>query len=105
MLELAGRTFDMAGPLKRNLLVRTDASPLRNRKINTFKVKVVAWIWQRVQCRACGTFKNCFSGPMRTNLLAMLDGVGVGKALGLASTASLWAKDAGRDNFQFYTPN
>jgi hypothetical protein len=40
-----------------------------------------------------------FSGPMRTNLIAMLDGVGVGKALGLASTASLWAKDAGRAHF------
>ncbi|QDM15478.1 hypothetical protein [Tardiphaga sp. vice278] len=40
-----------------------------------------------------------FSGPMRTNLIAMLDGVGVGKALGLASTASLWAKDAGRVHF------
>jgi len=40
-----------------------------------------------------------FSGPMRTNLIAMLDGVGVGKVLGLSSTASLWKEDAGRVHF------
>lgn len=31
-----------------------------------------------------------FSGPMRTNLVAMLDSVGVNRILGLSSTASLW---------------
>lgn len=40
-----------------------------------------------------------FSGPMRTNLVAMLDSVGVGKALGLSSTASLWSVDAHRAHF------
>ncbi|MBR0797973.1 hypothetical protein JQ615_21520 [Bradyrhizobium jicamae] len=40
-----------------------------------------------------------FSGPMRTNLVAMLDCVGLGQALGLSSTASLWARDASRVHF------
>ncbi len=40
-----------------------------------------------------------FSGPMRTNLIAMLDSVGVNQALGLASTATLWGADAHRVHF------
>ena len=40
-----------------------------------------------------------FSGPMRTNLIAMLDSVGVNRALRLASTASLWGADANRVHF------
>src|ERR1700681_4763464 len=35
-----------------------------------------------------------FSGPMRANLVAMLDGIGVNRLLGLQSTASLWDADA-----------
>lgn len=31
-----------------------------------------------------------FSGPMRTNLIAMLDSIGIASHLGVASTASLW---------------
>jgi hypothetical protein len=34
-----------------------------------------------------------FSGPMRTNLVAMLDYIGVDRFLGLQSTASLWHDD------------
>ncbi|WP_298425189.1 hypothetical protein [Rhodoblastus sp.] len=40
-----------------------------------------------------------FSGPMRTNLIAMLDSVGVNQALQLASTATLWGADADRVHF------
>ena len=40
-----------------------------------------------------------FSGPMRANLIAMLDSVGVNQALRLASTASLWRTDADRVHF------
>lgn len=40
-----------------------------------------------------------FSGPMRANLIAMLDSVGVSTSLGLASTASLWNADAKRVHF------
>ncbi len=40
-----------------------------------------------------------FSGPMRTNLIAMLDSVGVNQALRLASTATLWGADANRVHF------
>ena len=40
-----------------------------------------------------------FSGPMRSNLVAMLDCVGLGTALGLKSTASLWEGDAPRVHF------
>jgi hypothetical protein len=40
-----------------------------------------------------------FSGPMRTNLIAMLDSVGVSQALGLSSTASLWGRDSKRVHF------
>jgi hypothetical protein len=35
-----------------------------------------------------------FSGPMRANLVAMLDGIGVNRLLGLQSIASLWDADA-----------
>lgn len=34
-----------------------------------------------------------FAGPMRANLVAMLDHIGVAGALGIPSTASLWSKD------------
>ena len=40
-----------------------------------------------------------FSGPMRANLVAMLDSVGVNAALGLPSTSSLWDKDTHRVHF------
>jgi hypothetical protein len=40
-----------------------------------------------------------FSGPMRTNLIAMLDSVGVNQTLRLASTATLWGADANRVHF------
>jgi len=36
-----------------------------------------------------------FSGPMRANLVAMLDMIGVNRLLGLQSSASLWGADAG----------
>jgi hypothetical protein len=35
-----------------------------------------------------------FSGPMRANLVAMLDSIGANRLLGLQSTASLWDADA-----------
>jgi hypothetical protein len=35
-----------------------------------------------------------FSGPMRANLVAMLDSIGINRLLGLQSTASLWERDA-----------
>ena len=40
-----------------------------------------------------------FSGSMRSNLVAMLDSVGLNKHLGLTSTGSLWAADAHRVHF------
>jgi len=40
-----------------------------------------------------------FSGPMRQNLVDMLDAIGVARLLGLASTASLWAGDANLVHF------
>lgn len=40
-----------------------------------------------------------FSGPMRANLVAMLDSVGVNQVLRLASTATLWGADANRVHF------
>jgi hypothetical protein len=40
--------------------------------------------------RAAKTFAS-FSGPMRTNLIAMLDHIGLARWLGLSSTAELWS--------------
>jgi hypothetical protein len=40
-----------------------------------------------------------FSGPMRSNLVGMLDAVGVARTLGVSSTASLWNTDAHRVHF------
>ena len=40
-----------------------------------------------------------FSGPMRTNLVKMLDLIGVARWLGLGTTATLWAEDAALIHF------
>jgi hypothetical protein len=40
-----------------------------------------------------------FSGPMRSNLVSLLDGIGINKVLGLDSTASLWGKASNRVQF------
>jgi len=40
-----------------------------------------------------------FSGPMRVNLVAMLDSIGVNRSLELPSTSSLWERDSGRVHF------
>lgn len=40
-----------------------------------------------------------FSGPMRSNLVAMLDHVGVQNLLGIASAASLWSGDSALVHF------
>jgi hypothetical protein len=43
-----------------------------------------------LQALAAAKVHASFSGPMRTNLVAMLDDIGVARLLGLSSTASLW---------------
>lgn len=48
--------------------------------------------------RAAKVFAS-FSGPMRSNLVAMLDHVGINAHLQLTSTASLWAECAHRVHF------
>ncbi|KQP08303.1 uracil-DNA glycosylase family protein [Methylobacterium sp. Leaf93] len=40
-----------------------------------------------------------FSGPMRSNLVAMLDSIGLSRSLGIATAGSLWAGDAHRVHF------
>jgi hypothetical protein len=40
-----------------------------------------------------------FSGPMRRNLVTMLDSVGIANWLGVATTGSLWAEDASLVHF------
>ncbi|KQQ44619.1 hypothetical protein ASF58_20830 [Methylobacterium sp. Leaf125] len=40
-----------------------------------------------------------FSGPMRSNLVAMLDSIGLSRSLGIATAGSLWASDAHRVHF------
>lgn len=40
-----------------------------------------------------------FSGPMRANLVAMLDSVGINRLIGVSSAASLWSQDAGLVHF------
>lgn len=40
-----------------------------------------------------------FAGPMRSNLVALLDDIGVAARLGLTSTASLWGADSGLVHF------
>lgn len=40
-----------------------------------------------------------FSGPMRSNLVSLLDGIGINKVLGLDSTASLWGTASNRAQF------
>ncbi len=46
VLEHAGRPLDMARPLERHLLVRSQADPPRHRQVNAFEVEVVAGIRQ-----------------------------------------------------------
>ncbi|MHC1999584.1 hypothetical protein ACYQR9_03990 [Methylobacterium sp. CM6241] len=40
-----------------------------------------------------------FSGPMRMNLVAMLDSIGLNRSLGIATAGSLWAGNAHRVHF------
>ncbi|MGA8900777.1 MAG: hypothetical protein WB528_14965, partial [Bradyrhizobium sp.] len=40
-----------------------------------------------------------FAGSMRTNLVKLMDAVGVNRLLGIASTASLWGEDSHRAHF------
>lgn len=40
-----------------------------------------------------------FSGPMRVNLVKLMDSVGLAKAIGIQTTASLWAADASLVHF------
>lgn len=40
-----------------------------------------------------------FSGPMRTNLVAMLDSIGVNRALDITSTADFWKEDSRHAHF------
>src|SRR3546814_7091106 len=40
-----------------------------------------------------------FSGPMRSNLVAMLDDIGVNRLLGMSSAETLWKGDARRVHF------
>lgn len=40
-----------------------------------------------------------FSGPMRANLVAMLDSIGVNHRLGILSTSTLWNSDANLVHF------
>jgi hypothetical protein len=44
------------------------------------------------EARAGAKVHASFSGPMRRNLVDMLDDIGVARLLGLGSTASLWAE-------------
>jgi hypothetical protein len=48
--------------------------------------------------RAAKTFAS-FSGPMRANLIALLDSIGVNRALKLSSASSLWAVESQRVHF------
>jgi hypothetical protein len=48
--------------------------------------------------REAKTFAS-FSGPMRANLVAMLNSIGVNQWLGIATTGSLWEADAHRVQF------
>lgn len=57
-----------------------------------FRRRLIAGDDQRTALAAAKVFAS-FSGPMRTNLVAMLDYVGLAKMLGLATTASLWTTD------------
>lgn len=45
------------------------------------------------EARAAAKVFASFSGPMRSNLVSMLDEIGVPGTIGLSTTASLWTRD------------
>ncbi len=93
-LEVAYAPFDHVNPGARIVVV--GLTPGRTQMANALREarkRLLAGDDVAAASAAAKTFAS-FSGPMRSNLVAMLDGIGVARLLGLASTAELWGPAA-----------
>jgi hypothetical protein len=75
----AWRAFDVARPLKRDLLVGTHTGPARDGQVDALEIKVIAGVGQDGErCGASG-FQNGLSGAMSDLHTAIQCGVGAGE--------------------------
>lgn len=105
-IELGERTIDMVyAPFDYvNASARiavVGLTPGRQQAANALRAAQAALIegaddWQAAQ--RAKVFAS-FSGPMRTNLVAMLDKIGIARWLGIPTTASLWSGDSNLIHF------
>lgn len=98
-LDIAYAPFDHVNPNARIVIV--GLTPGRQQMRNALNE---AWRQLRAgrteeDALAAAKVYASFSGPMRANLVAMLDSVGVNHVVGLPSTTSLWNGDAGLVHF------
>ncbi len=99
VLEVAYAPFDHVN--SRADVVIVGLTPGRQQMANALLAARRSLLQGRSEAQAAEDAKvfASFSGPMRSNLVAMLDSVGLHRTLGLASTGSLWGGDAHRVHF------
>lgn len=98
-LEVAYAPFEHLNPAARVVLV--GLTPGRRQMRNALKEarRQLRAGASEAEAMARAKVFASFSGPMRVNLVAMLDDVGVPKLIGLSSTSSLWGPDAEHAHF------
>jgi hypothetical protein len=86
--------FDHANSAARIAVV--GLTPGRQQAANAFRAaqQALRASASDAEAAAKATVYSSFSGPMRANLVAMLDKIGIARWLGIASTASLWDRDS-----------
>lgn len=97
--EVAYAPFDYVNPTARVVIV--GLTPGRQQMTNALLAARKSLLLGHDEERAAKDAKvfASFSGPMRSNLIAMLDCVGLHQTLGLATTSSLWTQKSDLAHF------
>jgi hypothetical protein len=98
-IDVAYAPFDYVNPKARIVIVgmTPGRQQMRNALAEAHR-QLVSGSTNEAACKAAKVFAS-FSGPMRSNLVDVLDHVGVARVLGIATTASLWDRDNGLVQF------
>ena len=98
-VEVAYAPFDHVNPMARVVIVGiTPGAQQASNALLSARAAALRGLSDEDALAEAKTFAS-FSGPMRTNLVDMLDRVGVAGHAGLRSCASLWAEDSGLVHF------
>lgn len=93
-VEMVYAPFDHVNPSARIVIV--GLSPGRQQAANAIRAAqraLRAGANTEVAAQRAKVFAS-FSGPMRSNLVAMLDAIGIARWLGVKTTATLWERDS-----------